>query len=100
MSAVTVDAATIERLCKLAKLTLSEQDKQALVPDLSAIVAHVTSLGEVDVDGLAPMIAPTYGERRTRDDAPAESLPRDALLAGAPRSEDGAFWVPTFVEGA
>jgi aspartyl-tRNA(Asn)/glutamyl-tRNA(Gln) amidotransferase subunit C len=100
MSAVTVDLATIERLCKLAKLTLSEHDKNALVPDLSAIVDHVASLSLVDVDGLEPMVAPSHGERTTRPDQAQESLPREALLSGAPRSEDGAFWVPTFVEGA
>ena len=105
-----VDLSTIEHLCGLARLTLTADEKNALVPELAAILAHVDSLAEVDMtDGdaarspeLASATGPTGSTAPTawRADEEVPGLSRDMVMSAAPATDDGCFLVPTFVEGA
>jgi len=95
----TIDAATVARLASLAKLDLSEAERSELAADLSRIVAYVDQLAQLPLDGVpATAHVAFHDETALREDQPRECLPRDVVLANAPRSEDDGFAVPTFVD--
>lgn len=52
---MTVDAAALKKLARLAKLAVDDAELRALVPELAAIVRHVDSLRAVDTTGVPPM---------------------------------------------
>lgn len=85
-------------MARLARLRLTDEELPRLEAELGRIVAYVDELASVDVSGVSesqlsgPSVAPL------RDDEPRPGLTRDAALAEAPRTSDGAFAVPEFVD--
>ncbi len=96
--AMSVDLATVKKIASLARLATSEEEAQALVPELNGILHWVEQLGEVDVTGVEPMTAVIPNELRLRDDVVADGAVRDKVLANAPQAEHGFFAVPKVIE--
>jgi len=95
----SIDRATVLRLAELAQLRIDETDVDGLVRDLESIVAYASELSDVDVDGVPPMQRPAAdGAAWVRGDVPHPELPREGLLAEAPRTEESGFAVPAFVD--
>jgi aspartyl-tRNA(Asn)/glutamyl-tRNA(Gln) amidotransferase subunit C len=100
---MSVDTATVAKIASLARLKVSEQELEAMVPELNGILAWVEQLGEVNVDGIQPMTAVIPNTLRLRDDViDADPLTgggiRDKVLANAPVAEHGFFGVPKVIE--
>ena len=100
MSGPSFDRDAVARLAELAQLDLTEADLARVTGKLAAIVAYAEELAAVDVAGVPPMDRPFAGESggALRDDVPAEELAHDRALAEAPRTADGGFDVPAFVD--
>ena len=56
---MSVDAATVRRIARLSRIELPEADVPAMQGEINAILGFVAQLGEVDVDGVAPMTSVT-----------------------------------------
>ena len=100
---MSVDKATVARIASLARLKVSDQELEAMVPELNQILGWVEQLGEVDVTGVEPMTAVIPNALRLRDDVVnADPLTggnrRDDVLANAPAAEHGFFGVPKVIE--
>ncbi|CCA92779.1 Asp-tRNA(Asn)/Glu-tRNA(Gln) amidotransferase subunit GatC [Novosphingobium sp. PP1Y] len=100
---MSVDTATVAKIASLARIKVSEQELEAMVPELNGILAWVEQLGEVDVTGVEPMTAVIPNKLRLREDViDADPLTggnkRDAVLANAPAAEHGFFGVPKVIE--
>jgi aspartyl-tRNA(Asn)/glutamyl-tRNA(Gln) amidotransferase subunit C len=95
---MSVDAATVRHIAKLARIAVSDAEVEALAPELSAILGFVEQLGEVDVAGVAPMTAVIPNALRLREDVISDGNIRDAVLANAPVAEHGFFAVPKVIE--
>lgn len=100
---MSVDTATVAKIASLARIKVSEQELEGMVPELNGILAWVDQLNEVDVTGVEPMTAVTPNTLRLRDDViGADPLTggdrRDAVLANAPAAEHGFFGVPKVIE--
>ena len=96
---MSVDTATVAKIASLARIKVTENDLEAMVPELNGILAWVEQLGEVDVTGIEPMTAVIPNTLRLRDDViDADPLTgggkRDSVLANAPAAEHGFFGVP------
>lgn len=87
------------RVAKLAALELSEEDAHAMREQLGAILEHIAALQAVDVNGVEPTFHPFASAAPLREDRAELSGLRDALLAGAPRVEEGGFAVPKVLDG-
>jgi aspartyl-tRNA(Asn)/glutamyl-tRNA(Gln) amidotransferase subunit C len=68
--------------------------------DLTAILAHMDVLAEVDTTGVEPMTHAVPMDLPLRRDEPAPSLPVEVALADAPDAADGFFLVPSIIEKA
>ena len=62
------------------------------------ILAHVEEIAALDLDGVETTARVGVGSGALRVDAPQEGLATADALAAAPRSDEGAFLVPGFVD--
>jgi aspartyl-tRNA(Asn)/glutamyl-tRNA(Gln) amidotransferase subunit C len=88
----------IDYLTKLARMELSTEEKVSLENDLEAIIGYMNLLSTIDTDGVAPMEHVLGLTNIMRADEPVPSFDRAALLACAPKSDDGYYNVPLTVE--
>jgi len=95
---MSVDAATVRHIAKLARIAVSDAEVAALAPELSNILGWIEQLGEVDVAGIEPMTAVIPNTLRLRDDVVTEGDIRDEILRNAPAAEHGFFAVPKVIE--
>jgi aspartyl-tRNA(Asn)/glutamyl-tRNA(Gln) amidotransferase subunit C len=95
---MSVDAATVRHIAKLARIAVSEEEVAALAPELNNILGWVEQLQEVDVEGVEPMTAVISNRLRLRADEVTDGGIREDILANAPAAEHGFFAVPKVIE--
>jgi len=88
----------VKHIAHLARLQLSEDEKQRYREQLSSILEHVAQLQELDTSEVAPLSGITAGRSPLRVDVPGETLPPEKLLEGAPHVQDGQFRVPAVLD--
>ena len=93
--AVEID---IEHVARLARLSLSEEEKTQLSQQLPLILEHAAKVGEVAAEDVPPTAYAIPRSNVYREDEPEPSLPQAEALANAPDREDGRFKVPRIVE--
>ncbi|HEY0625264.1 MAG TPA: Asp-tRNA(Asn)/Glu-tRNA(Gln) amidotransferase subunit GatC [Allosphingosinicella sp.] len=95
---MSVDAATVRHVAKLARIAVSDGEVEALVPELNNILGWIEQLQEVDVAGVEPMTAVIPNTLRLRADEVTDGGKRDEVLKNAPVAEHGFFAVPKVIE--
>ena len=95
---MSVDAATVRHIARLARIAVSNEEVAALAPELSNILGWIEQLSEVDVAGIEPMTAVIPNTLRLREDVVTDGNRRDEILANAPLAEHGFFAVPKVIE--
>jgi aspartyl-tRNA(Asn)/glutamyl-tRNA(Gln) amidotransferase subunit C len=95
---MSVDTATVKKVASLARIAISDDAAERLVPELNNILGWIEQLGEVDTSAVQPMTAVIPNTLRLRDDVVNDGDMRDAVLANAPAGEHGFFTVPKVIE--
>lgn len=95
---MSIDLQTVKKIASLSRISVTEAEAEAMVPELNNILGWVEQLGEVDVDGVQPMTAVIPNHQRLRDDVVNDGDVRDKVLANAPQAEHGFFAVPKVIE--
>ncbi|MEQ1552364.1 Asp-tRNA(Asn)/Glu-tRNA(Gln) amidotransferase subunit GatC [Sphingorhabdus sp.] len=95
---MSVDKDTVNKIARLSRIAISEQEAEKMVGELNGILAWVEQLGEVDVTGVEPMTAVIPNTLRMRDDVVTDGNMRDKVLANAPAKEGIFFGVPKVIE--
>ena len=95
---MSVDKDTVNKIARLSRIAISEQEAEKRVGELNGILAWVEQLGEVDVTGVEPMTAVIPNTLRLRDDVVTDGNIRDKVLANAPAKEGMFFGVPKVIE--
>lgn len=95
---MSVDAATVKRIGRLARIRIEEDEVAGYQNELNAILGFVEQLGEVNVDGVEAMTSVTPMQLRRRDDVITDGNYADKIVSNAPISEDNFFMVPKVVE--
>ena len=95
---MSVSSEQVRHIAKLARIAMSDEEIERLVPELNNILGWVEQLGEVDTDGVEPLTAVIEQKLRLRDDKVTDGDCRDAVLANAPGAEHGFFAVPKVIE--
>lgn len=93
-----IDRETVEKLAKLTRIEMGEEEKGFVVSDLESILGYVSELSKVREGAILSKVEPSpVDENRNcfRDDDNAEpaGLYTDKMLAEAPRTEDGYILV-------
>ena len=95
---MSVDADTVRRIGRLARIRITEEEVAAFEGELNAILGFVEQLNAVDVEGIEPMTSVTPMQLRRRDDVVSDGGYAEKIVANAPISEDNFFMVPKVVE--
>ncbi|MBP3965468.1 MULTISPECIES: Asp-tRNA(Asn)/Glu-tRNA(Gln) amidotransferase subunit GatC [Paenibacillus] len=88
----------VEHVANLARLELSEQEKEQFTGQLNAILKYAEKLDELQTDGVEPTSHVLPVHNVMRDDVIRESVTNETALRNAPDDEDGQFKVPAVLE--
>ena len=89
---------TIEYVGILAKLELSETEKEAAKQDMGRMLDYIDLLNELDTKDVEPMSHIFPVSNVFREDVVTNGDDREEMLANAPAKKDGSFKVPRTVE--
>jgi len=88
----------VEKVAKLARLEITETEKEAFTQQLSSILAYVDKLNALKTAGVEPTATVLGQSNVFREDRARPSLPVEKALANAPESAEGFFVVPKIIE--
>ena len=88
----------IGHIALLARLELSEEEKDLFSRQLGSIIQYIEKLNELDTESVEPTahILPLYNV--FREDAVQPSLPREMALQNAPERNEQFYRVPKIIE--
>ena len=97
---MSLDAATVERVAKLARLRLEPEEAARLQGELNAILGWIEQLQAVDTAGIEPMAGGNPGSASLpwRPDAVTDGGMAEQVLANAPDRAGDWYAVPKVVE--
>lgn len=82
----------------LARLELSDEERQSMAQQFSAILDYVGQLQQVETSAVEPLAHPLAVRNVFRADEPKASLPVDAALANAPDRQGDFYRVPAVLD--
>ena len=86
-----IDDETMENVCILAKLSLTEEEKEKAKKEM---LDYVDKLDELDTSSVEPM-SHIFGDNNVfREDEVTNGDNREAMLANAPKAKEGQYQVP------
>jgi aspartyl-tRNA(Asn)/glutamyl-tRNA(Gln) amidotransferase subunit C len=85
----------VQNVAALARLGLSDSEIARMQDQLSSILEHIAAIEELDTDAIPPTAQTINLTNVVREDIARPSLPRDVVMANAPRHRDGFFEVRT-----
>lgn len=89
---------TIEYVGILAKLELSDEEKEAAKSDMARMLDHIDKLNELDTTGVEPMSHVFPVNNVFREDVVINGDDSENILSNAPECKDSAFIVPKTVD--
>ncbi len=88
----------VRHVARLARLELSAAEEQSLQADLSAILAYVDKLNQLDTDEVEPTAQVGESGTLMRPDEVTNQPAPDDMLANAPARSRNLFRVPKIIE--
>ncbi|MCW1956612.1 Asp-tRNA(Asn)/Glu-tRNA(Gln) amidotransferase subunit GatC [uncultured Lentibacter sp.] len=95
---MSIDKDTAAKVAKLARIRVEAADLPALAEEFNAVLGFIEQLGEVDVEGVEPMVSVTPMRLPRRVDEVTDGGQQAKVLANAPDAREGFFAVPKVVE--
>lgn len=93
-----MDIKTVERVAMLARLDLTEEQKNMLGDQLGNILGFVEQLSEVDTDNVEPLASVVDSSLPLRKDEVTDGQKKDDVLANSPEQNEDFFVVTKIVE--
>ena len=91
--------AQVEHVADLARLALTEEEKELFREQLSSILAYAERLQALDTGDIPPTATVLPLQNVLRDDKVRPSLPREDALANTPDTDGVHVRVPAILEG-
>jgi aspartyl-tRNA(Asn)/glutamyl-tRNA(Gln) amidotransferase subunit C len=95
---MSISIKDVEHVANLARLELSQSDKEQFAGQLNAILKYAEKLNELNTDEIEPTSHVLPLANVMRDDAVKPSLSVEKAMLNAPEEEDGQFKVPAVLE--
>ena len=84
----------VEHVAKLARLELTEEEKELYTKQLGDVLKYVDQMNEVDTSNVKPMAQVVVLVNVMREDKVYYEHTKEELMANAPEEEEGFFKVP------
>ena len=95
---MSLDRTDVEKIAHLARLAISDGEKDRYATELSKILDLVEQMNAVDTGDVAAMAHPLHMVQRLRQDEPSEPDQRELFQQIAPATEEGLYLVPKVIE--
>jgi aspartyl-tRNA(Asn)/glutamyl-tRNA(Gln) amidotransferase subunit C len=95
---MTIDAATVRKVAKLARIAQPEETLEKLAGELNGIMAWIEQLNEVDTNGVEPMTSAVHMPAPMRDDVVTEGGDPELVLSNSPKRAGNFYVVPKVLE--
>lgn len=95
---MAIDAATVRKVARLARIAEPEDRLEPLAKELSGILNWIEQLNEVDTDGVEPMTTAVHAVLPMREDVVTDGGDPQKVLSNAPKTKDHFYVVPKVVE--
>jgi aspartyl-tRNA(Asn)/glutamyl-tRNA(Gln) amidotransferase subunit C len=95
---MAIDAATVRKVARLARIAEPEERLEPLARELTGIMAWIEQLNEVDTDGVEPMTSAVHTPLPMRDDVVTDGGDPQVVLSNAPKRAGDFYVVPKVVE--
>lgn len=89
---------TIEYVGILAKLELSDEEKEHAKKDMGSMLDYIDKLNELDTEGVEPMSHVFPVNNVFREDVVTNQDEHEKILKNAPEEKEQSFKVPRTVE--
>jgi len=88
----------VEQIAVLAKLSVSEDEIDAIAASMDSVVEMINHINEADTKAIKPMANPMDAVQRLRTDVVTEKSNKDTLLSLSSQVDEDYYLVPTVVE--
>jgi len=88
----------VEQVARLARLALSDAEKESMRRELDGILSYIDKLRALDTEGVPPTSHAVPMTNVMREDEPVPSLPQADMLENAPDRSGDFFRVPKIIE--
>ena len=93
-----IDKNTVGKIARLARIKVSEEEKEVLSGQLSSILQMIEELNAVNTDGVEPLTSVVQMQMYEREDKVTDGGIPEKILQNAPEQTAGFFVVPKVVE--
>ena len=93
-----VDKKTVEYVAALARIAVSDEQKEFLSGQLSKILGYIDKLKELNTDGIEPLRTLNQKRDVLREDIRQQCTLRQNILDNAPSRRDDYFKIPKVIE--
>ena len=95
---MSLDSAAVAKIAKLARIKVTEEERDHYAKEISGILQWVEQLGEVNTDGVPQMTSVASMKLPLRDDVVTEGNQQEAIIKNGQGAEYGCFIVPKVIE--
>jgi len=95
---MSVSLNDVEHVAKLARLVLTDEEKERFTKQLNDILQYAHKLNELDTSGVEPTTHVLPVRNVMREDAARPSWPLEETLSNSPDAEDGQYRVPPVLD--
>jgi aspartyl-tRNA(Asn)/glutamyl-tRNA(Gln) amidotransferase subunit C len=92
-----IEKKDVEYVAWLARLDLSEEEKERYTRQLGQVLEHAEKIRSLDTEDVKPTSHPIPLKNVMREDEVRPCLSQEEALSGAPRAEGGYFMVPRII---
>ena len=95
---MSIDRETVDHVALLARLALSDEERDRLSGQMSSLLEHINLIGEADTSQVPATAHVSPLRNVMADDKSRPSYPPADMLANAPAREDNYFRVRAVLE--
>lgn len=93
-----IDRETVDKIAHLARLELTEVEKERSITELSEILSFMAKLNELDTTGVEPLIYMNDAVNVLRADEVIQDMTREEALLNAPLKTNEYFKVSKVIQ--
>jgi len=93
-----ISSKEVEYVAHLARLEISEQEKETLTAQLNDILRYIDQLNELDTEGVEPMSHALSVTNVFKEEKIGDSIGIEEALANAPDARGEFFRVPKVID--
>jgi len=95
---MSLDTKAVAKIAKLARIEVTDAEKEHFAREISGILKWVEQLEEVNTDNVPQMTSVAVVKLPWREDKVTDGNQQEAVVKNAPKSDYGCFVVPKVME--